>query len=194
MIALGTLTASDAQARKSRKRPVLDAISDKINAALVAPPKDGEVCFSPDEPCDIKLLKFIDSARSSIDVAVYDLNLPGLVELLLKKSSQMPVRILVDKRQAKGEHSRVPEMIEKGANIRFGRQRGVMHNKFVIVDGKAVEAGSFNFTRNASRANEENQIYLARPEVVERYKQRFEKIWRKAKPPKPGELIPKPKR
>jgi phosphatidylserine/phosphatidylglycerophosphate/cardiolipin synthase-like enzyme len=73
-------------------------------------------------------------------------------------------------------------MIKAGAAVRFGRQRGIMHNKFAIVDGKMVELGSFNYTHHASRANSENQIYLSNPKVVARFQQRFDKIWASADP------------
>jgi phosphatidylserine/phosphatidylglycerophosphate/cardiolipin synthase-like enzyme len=40
-------------------------------------------------------------------------------------------------------------------NLRFGHtSEGIMHNKFVIVDGKMIEIGSFNYTNHASKANQ----------------------------------------
>jgi phosphatidylserine/phosphatidylglycerophosphate/cardiolipin synthase-like enzyme len=176
-----------AQARRHRGMSLADTVTEsviaRIDAALVAPPKDEEVCFSPDEPCDIKLIKFIEGAQSSIEVAIFDLNLKPLAAKLLGKSKTVTVRVVVDRRQAKGQHSLVPELIRQGVNIRYGRQRGIMHNKFVVVDGKAVEVGSFNYTNHASKANEENQLYLTKPAVVERYRKRFEKLWSKGKSP-----------
>jgi phosphatidylserine/phosphatidylglycerophosphate/cardiolipin synthase-like enzyme len=65
--------------------------------------------------------------------------------------------------------------------VRIGRQRGVMHNKFTIVDGRMVQTGSFNYTNSGSERNEENQIYLAKPAIVERYERRFEDIWSRAR-------------
>jgi phosphatidylserine/phosphatidylglycerophosphate/cardiolipin synthase-like enzyme len=92
------------------------------------------------------------------------------------------VRIVVDRKQAKGKNSSVPLLIKAGAQVRFGKQRGIMHNKFTIVDGKMVQLGSFNYTHHASKANNENQIYLANPKIVERFQKRFERIWSKADP------------
>ncbi len=125
----------------------------------------------------MKLWKFIQSAQASLDVAIYDINHPKIVHEILVASKRIPVRVLVDKRQAKGNHSLVDLLIKAGANVRYGRQRGIMHNKFTIVDGKRVEIGSFNYTMHATESNNENQIYLAVPAVVDRYKKRFEDIW-----------------
>lgn len=164
------------------------ASSAKASAPPSAPsappsvPKDQEVCFSPDEPCDQKLIKFIQSAQKSIDIAIYDITLDKLAHEILVASKKIPVRIVVDRRQSKGNHSLVPLLIKAGAQVRFGRQRGIMHNKFTIVDGKMIETGSFNYTNHATVANNENQIYLSNPDIVERYKKRFEEIWGKAVP------------
>ena len=119
------------------------------------------VCFSPDENCGQELLEFTASATKSIDVAVYDINLEALVDLLIEKSKHIPVRILVDKRQSKGPHSLVSLLQSSHVNLRYGHQRGIMHNKFIIFGSTLDERnliwnGSYNFTSAASYCNQEN--------------------------------------
>ncbi|MGZ3699798.1 MAG: phospholipase D-like domain-containing protein, partial [Bdellovibrionota bacterium] len=92
-------------------------------------------------------------------------------------AKQIPVRIVVDRRQAKGSHSGVKTLLQGGIELKYGHQRGIMHNKFVIVDGRALETGSFNHTHHAATANNENQIYLFKSAIVSRYRKRFEKLW-----------------
>lgn len=164
------------EARTQKKDPISSAVK-AAQAALASPPTDLEVCFSPDEPCDVKLTKFIQSAKQSIDVAIYDINLDTFAHHLALLSKKIPVRVVVDRRQSKGTHSIVPALIKNGVNVKYGHQRGIMHNKFTIVDGKFLETGSFNYTGHAAQANNENQVYLANPKVVERYKKRFEELW-----------------
>jgi phosphatidylserine/phosphatidylglycerophosphate/cardiolipin synthase-like enzyme len=166
----------------SRSKKKLKAEDLQSRLSTTAAPRDLEVCFSPEEHCDAKLIKFIQSAEKSIDMAIYDINHEQLVHQLLVKSKKIPVRVVVDRRQSKGPRSLVSLLIKAGADVRYGRQRGIMHNKFVIVDGKGLETGSFNFTNHASEANNENQIYLFSPQVVERFRSRFVQIWQKAAP------------
>jgi phosphatidylserine/phosphatidylglycerophosphate/cardiolipin synthase-like enzyme len=150
--------------------------------AATSPPQNLEVCFAPDEPCDIKLIKFVNSAEQSLDVAIFDINLSDLVQALLAKMKKgIAVRIVVDRRQSKGPYSQVPTLVEGGADVRYGAQKGVFHDKFVIVDGAMLETGSFNFTNHAARANQENQVYLSDPKVLRRFSERFEKIWANAR-------------
>ena len=143
-----------------------------------------EVCFSPDEACDQKLAAFIQSAKKSVDVAVFDINLDQVVHQLLVQSKKIPVRILVDRRQARSKHSLVPLLIKGGAQVRLGYQRGIMHHKFVIVDSQRLMTGSFNFTNGAAFKNQENQVYLENPALLRRYQEQFQKSWKESKHPR----------
>lgn len=180
-----TLIISFSALGRSKKNSAFETVQKIFSKATVESPKDLEVCFSPGEFCDVKLIKFIDSAKKSLDIAIYDITLDELSHHILVQSKKIPVRMVVDKRQAKGPHSLVKTLKKGGINIRYGFQRGIMHNKFTIVDSQAVETGSFNYTNHATRSNNENQIYLWNPSVVERYKRRFEEIWKEALPIEP---------
>ena len=183
LLILSCFQISDSEARP-RKKKLLEQVVKSIDASFVKAPVADEVCFSPDDPCDTKLVRFIQSATTSLDVAIFDLNLDQVAHEILVKSKKIPVRILVDRRQAKGDHSLVPLLIKAGANVRIGHQRGIMHNKFTLVDGKMLELGSFNYTNGAAFKNNENQLYLAQPKIVAAYKNRFEKIWAEGDKPK----------
>jgi len=163
-------------------RHSLKTVRYLASAAPVAAPKPNEVCFAPVDPCDQKLLAFVKTARKSLDVAIYDINLDQLVHQLAVASKSIPVRVVVDQRQSKGSHSLVGLLVKAGVQVKYGHQRGIMHNKFTVLDNAMVEAGSFNYTHHASEANNENQVYLNTPEIVSRYKARFEQIWADGKP------------
>jgi len=170
------LSSFYAEARASKK-----SFLASVQSELASAPQDNEVCFSPVDPCAAKLVKFIDSATSSIDIAIYDINLDQVGHALLVKSKSVKIRMVVDQRQSKEKNSIVPLLLKAGINLKIGHQRGIMHNKFTIIDGKRIETGSFNYTNHASEANNENQIYLSTPSIVSRYKDRFEEIWREAR-------------
>jgi phosphatidylserine/phosphatidylglycerophosphate/cardiolipin synthase-like enzyme len=141
------------------------------------PPK---ACFSPQEACDLPIIEIIQSAKKYIDLAVFDLNRDQIVHaLLVAATKKVKVRILVDKRQAKGSHSLVPLLLKRKVSIKFGVQRGYMHHKFMIVDGQMLETGSYNYTNHASIANAENQLYLSDPQMIARYQAQFNQLWEK---------------
>ncbi len=168
------------QAKKRADGP-LEWMVRAASDAMVGVPKDKEACFSPDEPCDVKLWKFMQTAQKTLDVAVYDITHPKIVHEILVASKKIKVRVVVDRKQSKGEHSLVDLLIKGGASVKFGKQRGIMHNKFTIVDNARLETGSFNYSNNATNNNQENQFYLDDPSVVRRYHDRFEKMWSEGK-------------
>jgi phosphatidylserine/phosphatidylglycerophosphate/cardiolipin synthase-like enzyme len=182
LVSASVLLCPDLAHARRKKKSISEAIANRIDAALIKAPVDEEVCFPPVETCDVKLVKFIDSAQKSLDIAIYDINRDEIVHHILVQSKKIPVRMVVDRRQAKGDHSLVPTLIKGGIQVKYGHQRGIMHNKFTIVDGRMIETGSFNYTNNATENSNENQVYLAKPAIVERYKQRFEAIWREGDP------------
>lgn len=136
-----------------------------------------ETCFSPEEECAEKLVQFLSSAKKSLDVAIYSINLEGVVDTLISMSRKIPVRVVCDKVQAHGAKSKVLYLLENGVSIRYGKQKGIMHHKFAIVDNELLETGSFNYTNRASTSNQENQIYLSKGSTVQRFVDRFEAIW-----------------
>jgi mitochondrial cardiolipin hydrolase len=152
------------------------------SAVSVASPSPNETCFSPEEPCGEKVAKFVEGAAVSVDVAAFDINLDSVVAALIRASNRLTVRIVVDSRQARGPHSMVLFLLENGVNVRFGRQRRLMHNKFMIVDRQALQTGSFNYTKGAASFNQENQLYTSAPETVRKYQARFEQIWSSSRP------------
>jgi len=152
------------------------------------------VCFSPDERCEIPLASFLSSAKSTIDVAIYDINEPGIVGAILKAQAQgVRIRIVCDKVQAAGPHSAIKKLADAGVPLRYGHQKGIMHNKFAILDGGWLETGSFNYTVHASQDNQENQLYTTDALALQRYKARFELIWAGATSVRPTPLTPAPK-
>ena len=123
----------------------------------------------------------MQTAQKTLDVAVYDITHPKIVHEILVASKKIKVRVVVDRKQSKGEHSLVDLLIKGGAAVKFGKQRGIMHHKFTLVDGTRLETGSFNYSNNATNNNQENQIYLDDPTIVRRYTDRFEKMWSEGK-------------
>jgi len=143
--------------------------------------KAAEVCFSPNNSCDQKLIDFISSAKSSLDIAIYSLTHQDIADAIIDKAKSTSIRIVVDRGESKSNSSKVQYLKDKGIVVRFGTQKGIMHDKYTIVDKKSLETGSFNYSEAATNSNHENQIYLDDQDVVNQYSENFEEIWEKAK-------------
>jgi len=54
---------------------------------------------------------------------------------------------------------------------------GLMHNKFIVVDNKAVYNGSANFTASGIGRTEETTIYLENTPLAKRFASYFDELW-----------------
>lgn len=146
-------------------------------AIPTTPTQQTKVYFSPQDSIDLKLIGEVKNAKSSIDLAIYSFTLPTIAESLIQAHRNgVKVRVLIDKTQASS--STIDELLEaKGIQVLRDSQFGSQHNKFMIIDGKNVFTGSYNYTKNATFRNMENLVLVSNPSVVSRYKTEFEKLW-----------------
>jgi phosphatidylserine/phosphatidylglycerophosphate/cardiolipin synthase-like enzyme len=138
-----------------------------------------EACFSPAEACDQKLIAFIESARATLDIAIYSITLQSIVTAIESAHKRgIKVRVIVDKLQASGKFSLADEISRAKIPLKIGKFRGIMHHKYTIVDGEKMETGSYNYTTSATTSNAENQLYFEEPTIITKYQSEFELMWR----------------
>lgn len=65
-----------------------------------------------------------------------------------------------------------------GVMVRARQSQFLMHHKFVIIDGRLLINGSFNWTSTATFGNWENVTITTVPEVlIQKYADHFELLW-----------------
>jgi phosphatidylserine/phosphatidylglycerophosphate/cardiolipin synthase-like enzyme len=153
------------------------------------------------------LVDFVAAAQRTLDVALYDVRLPGGVgdtvagALRDAASRGVEVRLLynVDRFRplpVPPPPATRPELIEA---LPFPTrdvpgEPDLMHHKYVVRDGEAVWTGSANWTLDAWQ-RQENVLALARsPELAAAYRENFEELWEKRKVEKSGHHDPRPVR
>jgi phosphatidylserine/phosphatidylglycerophosphate/cardiolipin synthase-like enzyme len=52
-----------------------------------------------------------------------------------------------------------------------------MHNKFAVIDNSVVIMGSFNWTGQAVKYNQENIFFYEDKNIASQYTEEFEKLW-----------------
>lgn len=137
-----------------------------------------DTCFSPMEACDQKLIAFINTSTKTLDVAIYSITHPGITAAIIAAQTRgVKVRMVVDRQQSLGNSSLTGQLTAAHINLRIGNLQGIMHDKYTLVDMRSVEAGSFNYSNNATVNNAENQIYLNDPTTVAKYENNFQILW-----------------
>jgi len=179
------------------------------------------------------LIDQIESAKSSVDVAIQEIRLPNLVNALAKqKQAGVKVRLVIENsynrsvqnisddlaKMSDRERKRYADLIAfvdlnrdgqlsadefnqrdaiimlKNAGIEYiddtadgSKGSGLMHHKFVVIDGKKVVVTSANFTLSDihgdflaadTRGNSNNLLTIDSKEVADAFSEEFNLMWR----------------
>ncbi|WP_017295472.1 phospholipase D-like domain-containing protein [Geminocystis herdmanii] len=143
------------------------------------------------------IIEQINSANTSLDIAVQEINLSELARAIVAKKKQgIKVRIVMENNynlplnKLNNNHGLG---ILKSANIPIIDDRedgskgsGLMHHKFIIIDGKKVVTGSANFTLSdihgdfdnlETRGNANHLLVIDSPELAKLFTQEFNYLW-----------------
>lgn len=145
--------------------------------APAAPASGVTIGFTPGNAEDV-VVRAIDSARQSIDLAAYSFTSKPIAQALLRAHKRgVQVRAVLDKSQRTERYSSAHFLANVGIPVRIDDRYAIMHNKFMVIDGKTVQAGSFNYTSSAARRNAENVIVLWNdPAAAHAYLQEWQRL------------------
>ncbi|MCR4369107.1 MAG: phospholipase D-like domain-containing protein [archaeon] len=136
-----------------------------------------EAFFCPQEQCGERITLAINNAKASVDIAAYAITDEQIAKALEEAARRgAKVRVIGDKLQANSKYSKLLELEEKGVETRVSKS-GLMHNKFIVIDGQLVVTGSFNYTENANTKNSENIIFVHDTKTAQRYSNEFFSLW-----------------
>jgi phosphatidylserine/phosphatidylglycerophosphate/cardiolipin synthase-like enzyme len=125
---------------------------------------------------DKVLADAIRQARLSIDMAVYDLDLWSIRDALFDAYYRgVSVRVVTESDNL--EEREIQELKNAGIPVLGDRREGLMHNKFVVIDGLDVWTGSMNLTLNSAYRNNDNLIHIHSPELAHNYTTEFNEMF-----------------
>jgi phosphatidylserine/phosphatidylglycerophosphate/cardiolipin synthase-like enzyme len=125
---------------------------------------------------DEALARALDDARTSVDMAAYHLNLWSLRDALLRAHwRRVPVRLVIETDQA--QQAEVRELQAAGIPVAQDGRSGLMHHKFVVIDGIQVWTGSMNLTVGAAYRDHNNLLALRSQELAVSFTREFEEMF-----------------
>jgi phosphatidylserine/phosphatidylglycerophosphate/cardiolipin synthase-like enzyme len=160
------------------------------------------------DPLDMarRIVAFLGEARETLDLALYDVRLPGepgdVVAGALREASERGVRVRIAYNADHPERlffppppRTRPELLEAMPFPTCGIPGipDLMHHKYVVCDARSVWTGSMNWTTD-SWTLQENVVVTAEdaPELAAEFAQNFEELWRKRDVDASGHQDPRP--
>jgi phosphatidylserine/phosphatidylglycerophosphate/cardiolipin synthase-like enzyme len=131
--------------------------------------------FSPKGGCTDAIVAELKKARRELLVQAYSFTSDPLTnQLVAAKARGCHVTILLDKSNETDAHSDLKLFLEHKLDPLIDHDHAIAHNKVMIIDGRTLITGSFNFTNQAEHENAENLLILRGvPEIVAHYRESF---------------------
>jgi phosphatidylserine/phosphatidylglycerophosphate/cardiolipin synthase-like enzyme len=146
-----------------------------------------QTCFSPQGRCSSHIIRELEKANKELLIAVYAFTHDELAGALVQaKKRGVTVQVIIDREfdsaneNSKGkflEGHKIPVRRLSGQKPP-GKEAGLMHQKFAVIDRAVVFTGSYNWTHSADKFNDENLLLFrdAGP-LAEEYRNTFFRLW-----------------
>ncbi|HBV4265965.1 TPA: phospholipase D family protein [Klebsiella pneumoniae] len=140
-----------------------------------------QVGFSPEGTAQQLVLNVINSSKENIRMMAYSFTAPDVMKALIAaKRRGVDVKIVIDDKGNEGRASRAAMNLvtNAGISLRVNNNYKIQHDKVIVVDGRHVETGSFNYTASAEKYNSENAIVMwDAPELAAQYLKHWQSRW-----------------
>ncbi len=129
---------------------------------------------------DVQLIKVINSAKSTLDIAIYSITKKEIVDAIINaKNRGVTVRLMTDKIESssKSEAKELKLLKDKKIPIKVNSHSGLLHIKTTIADKSVATTGSYNYTENASIQNDEVLLIIKDSKVATDFSDEFQRMW-----------------
>jgi mitochondrial cardiolipin hydrolase len=151
------------------------------NSALSSsskPTSTSDAYFSPGDTCRNVIIQQIRSAVNQLQICVFTISDDMITDAIVTSHKRgTRIKIITDNDKSLDEGSDIEQLANAGIAVKIDRTPNHMHHKFMLVDGKALITGSYNWTRSAARFNHENILLTTEAGVIKSFVKEFDQLW-----------------
>jgi phosphatidylserine/phosphatidylglycerophosphate/cardiolipin synthase-like enzyme len=151
-----------------------------------------EAYFSPHGGARQAILRELASAKRGdvVLVQAYGFTSIEIAEALVQAAARgAQVELLLDKENLHDGHSQAGYCASRGIVVRIDPRHPIAHAKVIILVGKEVIAGSYNFTAQSER-NSEDLLLLRDPSLAAKFADNWHRHEQHSQPLLPDESTP----
>lgn len=148
--------------------------------------QDGiHVYFSPRGRATDAVVEQLEQATQTIEVMAYQFNSAPIAKALLDAHKRgVQVTVVLDPGQEENlgiqlegqprRYSSATFFHNQSIPVYIDRRHAIAHNKVMLIDGRTIITGSFNFTKAGEESNAENLLIVRdKPEIYSAYERNF---------------------
>ena len=137
-----------------------------------------ECYFFPNASNEEKVVSMLRTCKKTLDIAIFSLTLDSIAEAILEAFQRgIKVRVIADDECAKNKGSNIKLIASVGVPCKTDNAIYHMHHKFAVIDNSVVIMGSFNWTGQAVKYNQENIFFYEDKNIANQYATEFERLW-----------------
>ena len=150
-----------------------------INEYYTCKPSLLECHFFPNQDNEVLVVNMLRTCRKTLDIAIFTLTNDKIfngIEEAFKRG--VKIRIIADDECCKMLGSDVVRCSALGIDTKTdSNAKAHMHHKFAVIDNSVIVTGSFNWTVQAVKMNQENILFYENRELANQYTQEFNRLW-----------------
>jgi phosphatidylserine/phosphatidylglycerophosphate/cardiolipin synthase-like enzyme len=151
------------------------AVVKALNPSLTIDGMAVENYFSPPDRVMDKLVQYVQGAKKSIHFIIFTYTDADLAAAMIASSKAgVEVQGVIENRGA--SQGALGSLFCAKLPVKTDGNKYTMHHKVIIIDGQTVITGSFNFTKAADTANDDNILVLHSPGVASFYEQEYQRV------------------
>jgi phosphatidylserine/phosphatidylglycerophosphate/cardiolipin synthase-like enzyme len=139
--------------------------------------------FSPEDSIERIIISRLRRARREVRFMAFTFTSNRLGDEMVALGRRgVAVAGVLERHGALSAHSEYLKFRVEGIDARLDNRAGTMHHKVIIIDGRVVIMGSFNFTRGADRSNDENILVIESEALAAEYLAEFRRLYAASSP------------
>jgi phosphatidylserine/phosphatidylglycerophosphate/cardiolipin synthase-like enzyme len=141
-----------------------------------------EVFFSPDDGIAFPVNDILSLAEKSIHFMAFSFTTDEFGQTIRMQAEYgLTVAGVMEAEQIKSNIGTEYDLFKQaGLDVLIDGNAGQMHHKTMIIDGRIVITGSYNFSRSAESRNDENLIVIYNEQIADFYMQEFQRVYQLA--------------
>lgn len=143
-----------------------------------------EVYFAPEDDVARHLIPLLADARSSVRFMAFSFTNSSIAETLVRLADRgVSVEGVFESRNADVSYSQYHFLKKAGVPVFLDGNPYILHHKVFIIDEQTVVLGSYNFSENADKENDENLLVIHDPEVARAFLSEYKGVRQQAQNP-----------
>jgi phosphatidylserine/phosphatidylglycerophosphate/cardiolipin synthase-like enzyme len=140
--------------------------------------------FAAEDGAAQHVVEQVGKAQQSIHFLAFSFTHDGIGSAMQQRAKAgVAVQGVFETTGSNTSFSEYPKMKQAGLDVYQDGNPYVMHHKVILIDGHVTIFGSFNFSENADKDNDENLLIVDDPGFTAQFEQEYQRVLAQAKSP-----------